>query len=128
MPKATVSSEVERKDLKSLGGAWVDLKRMSYGQKLERTQLATDMEIEMVKGSKTSKASVDIMQHAVAMFEFKHCVVDHNLFEDDEETVKLDITTKAGLAKLDPKVGDELGKLIDDMNNFSDEEDDDLGN
>jgi hypothetical protein len=100
---------------------------MSYGQKLERTQLATDMEIEMTRGSKTQKASVDIMQHAVAMFEFKACIVDHNLFQDEEEQVKIDLTTKAGLAMLDPKVGDEIGKLIDDMNNF-DEEDDDLGN
>lgn len=127
MPNATVSNEVERKDLKSLAGAWVELKRMSYGDKLERTQLATDMEIQMTKGSKTSTASIDIMQHAVAMFEFKHCLIDHNLFEDDEETIKLDLTTKAGLAKLDPRVGDEIGKLIDDMNNFEDE-DDDLGN
>lgn len=127
MPNATVSNEVEHKDLKSLAGAWVELKRMSYGDKLERTQLATDMEIQMTKGSKTSTASIDIMQHAVAMFEFKHCLVDHNLFEDDQETIKLDLTTKAGLAKLDPRVGDEIGKLIDDMNNFEDE-DDDLGN
>jgi len=127
MPKATVSSDVEHKDLKSLAGGWVELKRMSYGQKLERTQLATDMEIEMTRGSKNQKASIDIMQHAVAMFEFKNCVVDHNLFEDDEEKVKINLTTKAGLAMLDPKVGDEIGKLIDDMNNFEEDEDD-LGN
>jgi len=127
MPKATVSSDVEHKDLKSLPGGWVTLKRMSYGQKLERTQLATDMEIEMTRGSKTQKASVDIMQQAVALFEFKNCIVDHNLFEDDEETIKLDLTTKTGLSKLDPKVGDEIGKYIDELNNFE-EQDEDLGN
>lgn len=127
MPRATVSAEEIRKDLKSLPGGWVLLKRMSYGQKLERTQLATDMEIEMQRGSKTQRASVEIMQHAVAMFEFKHCLVDHNLFEDDEETIKLDLTTKNGLSKLDPKVGDEIGKYIDELNNFE-EEDEELGN
>lgn len=126
MPKATVSTAVEHRDLKSIEGGWVELKRMSYGQKLERAQLATDMEIEMTRGSKTQKASVDIMQQAVAIFDFKNCVVDHNLFEDDEETIKLDLSTKAGLSKLDPRAGDEIGKYIDELNNF--EEDDELGN
>lgn len=126
MPRATVSTSSERRDLKTLEGGWVELKRMSYGQKLERAQLATDMEISMEKGSKTQTATVDIMQMAVAVFDFAHCIVDHNLFEDDEEKVKLALNTKQGLSKLDPKVGDEIGRYIDEMNNF--EEDPDLGN
>jgi len=125
MPRATVSEEVKRHDLKSLADGWVDLKKMSYGQKLERAQIATDMEIAMERGSKRQTASVDVMQTKVALFDFKNCVVDHNLFADDNET-KINLQTAAGLATLDPKVGDEIGKLIDDMNNY--EEDDELGN
>jgi hypothetical protein len=127
MPKATVSTAEEHFDLESLPGGWVKLRRMSFGQKLERTQLATDMEIEMQRGSKTQRASIEVMQQAVALFEFKHCIVDHNLFEDDDETIKIDLTTKKGLAMLDPKVGDEIGKYIDSLNNFEEDEED-LGN
>jgi hypothetical protein len=127
MPKASVSLDYERFDLRTCEGGWVELKPMSYGEKLERAQIATDMTIEAVKGSKTSKAQVDIMQRRTALFELSKCVGDHNLYEDDAETVKLDFKSAKILDKLDPRVGDEIGKLIDEMNNFEDQEDE-LGN
>lgn len=127
MPKAIVSTETVHKDLITCEGGWVKLRRMSYGEKLERAQLATDMQIEMVRGSKTQRANVDIMQQQVALFDFAKCIVDHNLYEDDAETVKLDLSTKRGLTQLDPRIGDEIGKYIDELNNF-DEESEELGN
>lgn len=125
MPKASVSLLTEHFDLKTLEGGWIDLKRMNYGQKLERAQMATDMQLEMTKGAKTQKANIDIMQRVVTVFDFKNCVADHNLFEDDEEQIKIDFTRPNVVDKLDPRVGDEIASLIDDMNNF---EDSDLGN
>lgn len=125
MPKASVSLLTEHFDLKTLEGGWIDLKRMNYGQKLERAQMATDMQLEMTKGAKTQLANIDIMQRVVTVFDFKNCVADHNLFEDDEEQIKIDFTRPNVVDKLDPRVGDEIASLIDDMNNF---EDSDLGN
>lgn len=128
MPKAVVSTEVEHFDLKTIPGGWVDLKRMDYGQKLDRAQMATDMKIEMAgKNGKAASASVDVMQKQVALFDFKNCLVDHNLYEDDAETQKLNLHTIAGLTKLDPRAGDEIGQLIDKLNNYEDE-DGELGN
>lgn len=128
MPKATVSTEQVQKDLKTCPGGYVVLKKMDYGQKLERTQIATDIELEMARGGgqRTQKASVDIAQKKVTLFEYRHCIVDHNLYEDDEEQVKLNLHTIDGLSKLDPKIGDEIGVYIDELNNY--EEDDELGN
>jgi hypothetical protein len=123
MPKATVSlGATERIDLKSCPGGWVDLKRMTYGQKLERQQIATDFQLELTKGKKTSKGTMSVMQKEVALYTFQRCVVDHNLFEDDEETVKLNFQSPDILNKLDPVVGEEIETLIDEQNNFDKED------
>lgn len=127
MPKASVSLETEHFDLKSCEGGWVELRRMTYGQKLERQQLATDMEVEMVQGSKTQKATIDIAQKAIALFEFRHCIIDHNLFEGDDESTKFDFKNPKTLDKLDPRIGEEIGTYIDKLNNFEAQVDD-LGN
>lgn len=126
MPRAVVSAEVERKDLKTAPpDGFVELKRMSYGQKMQRTQIATDMTVEVQKGQKSQKASIDVAQLEVTLFEFRNCIVDHNLTDENDQ--KLNLHSKEGLSKLDPRVGDEIGKYIDELNNY-DGEDDDLGN
>jgi hypothetical protein len=53
-------------------------------------------------------------------FEFKSCIVDHNC--EDEEGNKLNLTTAQDINRLDPKVGQEIEKLIADMNNFEDDD------
>jgi hypothetical protein len=126
MPKATVSLTTERCDLKTLDGAWVELKRLTFGQKLERQQMATDMELDMGAKGKNQTAKVDIMTKAITVFDFQNCIVDHNLFEDDDETIKIDLSSLKGIAKLDPKVGDEIANFIDKLNNY--DEDEELGN
>lgn len=126
MPKATVDTNAVRHDLKSLPGAWVELRRMSFGEKNARTDIAMKMAFE---GSKAdTKATMAASTEAAAQFEFKACVVDHNLFADDEETIKLNLGNSNDLRKLDPRVGEEIMLLISEMNNFEPEELSDLKN
>ena len=126
MPKATVSTqETQRFDLKSCEGGFVELRKLSYGEVLTRRQIAT--EISMRGGNrKDAKTTVELMAEETALFDFKKCIVDHNL-EDDNGT-KLDFRSKMALAILDPKIGTEIDTLIDGLNNFNPEGDSDLGN
>jgi hypothetical protein len=70
---------------------------------------------EMVRGY------LEIMNVAVTEFEFRNCITDHNL--EDENGNALDFTRPMQAWRLDPKIGQEIGKYIDDLNQFDDEED-----
>lgn len=124
MPRATVSLEPEEYELQTVEGGKITLKRMTYGQKLERNQIAMDMTMESGGKGRGTKASVDIMQARTTLYEYKACIVDHNLTDDDDQL--LDFTKPTILGKLDPRVGDEISDLIGKQNNY--DEDDDLGN
>jgi hypothetical protein len=117
MPRAVIDfNDTDKKDLKSLPGAYVELRRMSYGHKLQRQQLATQMS---VKGSgKNAEMDLKTETVKVAAFEFANCVVDHNL--EDENGGKLDLTKVSDVTRLHPQVGDEISGYIDSMNNFED--------
>lgn len=126
MPNATKSNDTEKHDLKTLQGGYVELQRMSYGQVVQRRALMK-MTVQQSKGKKDfmgemAMASVDIQQ-----FEFSHCIVDHNL--EDNEGRKLNLSSPVDFGILDPRVGQEIETLIGKMNNFDeDEEDPVLGN
>lgn len=115
MPNAVVDvSQTHRIDLKTLPGAFVELRRLSYGQKLERQSMAVQSSI---KGEgKNAEMNMAMMQQEVSAFEFRHCIADHNL--TDENDVKLDFRQKKNVFRLDPRVGEEIGNHIDEMNNF----------
>lgn len=115
MPNAVVNlTDTERVDLKTLPGAYVDLRRLSYGQKLERQSMAVQSSI---KGEgKNAEMNMAMMQQEVSAYEFRHCIADHNL--EDENGTKLDFRQKKNVFRLDPRVGEEIGTCIDKMNNF----------
>lgn len=124
MPKATVNpADTERKDLKSLPEGFVVLRRLTFGQKLERNALAMDMEVEEGDRKNESKASMRTNLRAVAEFEFKHCIVEHNLTDENDQL--LNFQSVKVLDQLHPVIGDEIDQLISGMNNF---EEDELGN
>jgi hypothetical protein len=127
MPKATVSSETTKFDLKTLPGAWVELRRLSFGEKAQRTDMAMKMAFEGGKG-KDGKALAEMASVQTSVFEFSRCVVNHNLFKDDEDKVPMDLHNAIDVQQLDPRVGEEIGTYIDQMNNFDQEVLDDLGN
>jgi hypothetical protein len=125
VPVATVQVEaIEHYDLKSLPTGWVSLRRMTYGQKLGRMQSTTSMSLAMRKGAKDVQGKLETMQMAAALFDFKTCVVDHNLTDPAER--KLDFNSPQDMSTLDPRVGEEIATYIDKLNNF--EEDDEVGN
>jgi hypothetical protein len=116
MPKATVSNqEPERFELKSCPEGFVTLKRMSYGAFLARRDIAAKFKIEGA-GGKDFGGQMEMAQKAVAEYEFKHCIVDHNL--DDDNGGKLNFQQPGLLDNLDPRIGEEISSLIDSMNQF----------
>ena len=81
MPKATVSQETVRKDLKSCEGGFVVLKKLPFGLLLERRDNAS--KLSMHGGD--DKVDIALMQRWSRQFEFGHCIIDHNL---EDETVR----------------------------------------
>jgi hypothetical protein len=57
---------------------------------------------------------VAMMQEKVAAYEFQHCIVEHNL-ENEDGTL---LTFPRDFTLLNPRIGDEIATLIDKMNQF----------
>lgn len=117
MPRATVNvNDTEKHALKSLEGGEVVLRRMTYGQKLARQENAVKMTMEQQRGQKSGKMNMDMLNHAATIFDFRACIVDHNLEDDNGQ--KLNLTYPVDIDRLDPRVGEEIANFIDKMNNF----------
>lgn len=124
MPRATVDqSPGEKILLETLPEGWVVLRRMSYGQKQERQELAMKMTMEMgatgnrqQRRQKGTKAQLDMLAMASTAFDFRASLVDHNLTDENDQ--KLDLTQLHVIKTLDPRVGEEISTLIDELNNF----------
>lgn len=120
MPKATVSLDVVHKELKTAPpDGFVDLKRMSYGQIVERRAMLT-MGFEADGKTKDFRGEMAFANKRITMFEFEHCIAAHNLEDDNGVNIKLN--TIEGFSSLDSRIGQEIEKYISDMNNFEDEE------
>ena len=121
MPNATVSLELgEKINLKSLEGAYVRLKSMPFGKKLERRDKATRMSMMMEaenrkKGKKDEPTEVklDILNRWSTAFDFAQCIGEHNLTDDNDKP--LDLSNPDVLDILDPRVGTEIEALIADL-------------
>jgi hypothetical protein len=123
MPRATVdTTAVVKKELTTLKDAFVVLRKMPYGAKLQRSSEALKMSMSMAggRGKKNTKADVEMLQHASTLFDFKHCIVEHNL--EDETGRTLNLSDPKDVNNLDPQVGEELSDLIDELNNFENDE------
>lgn len=131
MPKATVSHETHRYDLRTCPGGFVELRQLSYYEMMHRRDIASKMFTEQKvqtgrarqkqSPEETIRAQYEIMNVAIMEFEFKNCIVDHNL--EDDSGIKLDFNNPLTFRMLDPKIGEEIGRLIDDLN----QEAEDLG-
>ncbi|KKW09700.1 MAG: hypothetical protein UY48_C0055G0003 [Candidatus Gottesmanbacteria bacterium GW2011_GWB1_49_7] len=115
MPKATISLEGQRYELQSLKGAYVLLRPLPYGKILERRDGASRMVMEQTRGQRAdSRMIVEMAQEWSRWYEFKECIVEHNLEDDGGELLNFQV--KANIYRLDPKVGQEIERLIDEMN------------
>jgi hypothetical protein len=128
MPRATNNIlDTKRVDLKSCPEGFVVLRRMTYGQWLKRQEIA--MTLQMKQGESNGKGSrpemvadVAIAGTEVARWEFSCCVAEHNL--EDDQGQPLDFKSAFMIDLLDPRIGQEIGREIDKMNQFEE----DLGN
>ena len=127
MPRATIDTgETQREELKSLPkteddeAGFVELKKLSYGQILKRRDMGAKIAIEGLGDSRTKeedlKVTTEMIQEAVTEFEFKHCIVTHNL--EDEHGTLLNFSNPNMVHSLDPQVGQEIAELIDDLNQW----------
>lgn len=123
MPKATVNPETTRVDLKTLPEGFVVLRTLSFHEMELRKDIAGRMYQEekvanVKKGRKgrdddeMMRAYFESMNVKVTEFEFRNCIVDHNLFVDDAETQLIDFSKPMHTWKLDPKIGEEISNEI----------------
>lgn len=124
MPKATVNPEAHRFDLKTCPGGYVSLRTLSFHEMELRKDIAGRMYQEesraTVKKGKLSdeemmRAYFEAMNVKVTEFEFRNCIIEHNLFVDDAETQLIDFTKPMLYWKLDPKIGEEISGYIAEL-------------
>lgn len=125
MPRATVDVEsTERHELKTCDGGFVVLRRMTYGQVVQRRAL-TKLSLLTQGRSRSVTGELAMASKEVTLFEYTHCIVDHNLEAADGR--KLNLGVETDLDQLDPRIGQEIEGYIADMNNFE-EADETQGN
>jgi hypothetical protein len=73
-----------------------------------------------VKSDDVMRQVMEVMNVAIMEYEFKNCIVNHNL--EDDNGVLLDFSSSMALHNLDPKIGAEINRYIDELNQ-EDEED-----
>lgn len=118
MPRAVVDAAyTEKHDLRSCPGGFVLLRRMTYGEFLDRRAMVSKMSISGdTRNKKDFSGELALVNRKVTELEFAKCIVDHNL--EDEMGNKLNLSQAFSMDKLDPRIGEEISDLIDKMNQF----------
>jgi hypothetical protein len=117
MPNATVSNNnTDRFELKTLEGAFVVIRRMTFGEKLARQDEIFSMHASM----ESKQLEMNMLNKKAALKDFGNLVIDHNL--TDENDRKLNFANPQDVLMLDPRVGDEISGYIDQLNSFEDSE------
>lgn len=120
MPRATrVLDAVTRVDLKTCPEGYVELRTMSYGEYLRRQEMVMDMTFSG-DGKGERQAEVNINQLTVTAFEFKCCVVGHNLTDENDQL--LNFKESVGVQSLDSVIGQEISEHITKLITFDENE------
>jgi len=127
MPQATVdTNSFEKFDLKSAPpDGYVMLRPLPYGMKLSRRDKATRMKMiaEGPKGGRGAATGqtieLETYSEWATFFDFSYCIGEHNLQNPDSTLI--DFTKAMSLKTLDPKVGSEIERYINDLNEEEDE-------
>src|SRR5258706_14323395 len=115
MPKAVADTvNFTRYDLKSCPEGFVTLRPLAYGEMLDRVDMAGKMAMSADKKMQSAEATIEMAQGAVQIFEFQHCIGEHNL--EDADGNLLNLGNAQDIRRLDPKVGGEIASLIDKLN------------
>lgn len=124
MPKATVDPAVHHRDLATLEGGYVKLRVLSFHEMEMRKDIAGRMyqEEKMSRVGRPTRdeeelvrAYFESMNVKVTEFEFRNCIVEHNLYVDDAETQLIDFSKPMRTWKLNPKIGEEISKYIAEL-------------
>ena len=118
MPRATMLTDGIRKELKSCPEGFVVLRQLSYSEMLARRDMVTRMSMQQGKGN--DKINVELANLEANRFSFGKCIVDHNL--EDDQGHKLDFGNVMTLQVLDPRVGAEIERYIDELNQEGEDE------
>lgn len=128
------TQDTTRKDLKSLPGGFVVIRRLTWGEKIQRRAMVSGMKIKGGQKGNDFEGEMNMVNEAAMFFDFQRCVVEHNLEkpvlgepkeDGTQPSVPLDFQNKNDIKMLDPKVGEEIDGLLSELNNF--EEDDGEG-
>lgn len=124
MPDATVSTEPVRRELKSAPpDGYVDLLPLPYYDMLERRDGAARLYAQSNdEGESDNKLFMESMQQWSREYEFRKCIVGHNL--TDKSGKPLDFSKSETLRTLNPNIGHEIERLIDELNGESEEKPD----
>lgn len=125
MPFTGAAVQTVRKELKTVEGGFVEIRRMKYGEKLQRAGFSR-LAIDMNSRSRDIKGELDMANAEVTYLGFANCIVSHNLFKDPEEQHLFNFASRDDVDSLPGPVGEEIDKYINEINNF--EEDDEVKN
>jgi hypothetical protein len=122
MPRATVLKTTERRDLTTVEGGYIELRRLSYGEKLAKDAEAMKMRFGMDAATSNFDAEMSLINEFATVLEFQKCIVGHNLTKpgknEGDDDVPLDFSKPADVRELDPRIGDEISTLIGELNDF----------
>jgi hypothetical protein len=128
MPVVTIDPKVaERFELKTAPAdpedtndenGWVLLRPLPYGMKLKRRDGMSKM--SMRSQGEDGEIELQSFNDWAVGFDFGYCIVDHNLTDSNKQ--KLDFSKPLSRNLLDPKVGSEIEKLINSLNEDPSEE------
>lgn len=134
-PIVTVDpKEYSRHELKTAPpDGYVMLRPLPYGMKLSRRSKATRMMMRSQpaqggggrnRGAQPQEQvfEVESMDEWAVAFDFAYCIGEHNLQSGDGAIIDFAKQTNMKIRLLDPRVGSEIERLIDSLNNDEDEE------
>jgi hypothetical protein len=142
MPIATeIESTGEHFDLKTLPGGFVELRRMTHGEKMYRKSLMSNAKIATAStGNRAARRAgqrapqqdtnieLELSNTRVTLYEFSVSIVNHNLTylkvkDDPTSETLLDFKIREHVEMLAGRVGDEIDELITEINSIETDED-----
>jgi hypothetical protein len=121
VPNATSNtSTTEKKELESLPEGFVIARHLTYGEKIQRRAMTSNMTMKGDSKSKDFDVMMNLANEQATLFDFQHCIVEHNL--TDENDRPLNLGNIADIRKLDGKIGEEIEAFLDELNNFEGDE------
>lgn len=122
MPIAVVEENEEKCPLKTCPpDGYVIIKKMNYGQSLERQDMIAEIAMQMPENKRNNpKMEIKFLQRKTALWEFANLIIDHNLQAKDGRLLNFknpeDVTLIRG------PIGDEIQAYINKFNSFEDDE------